>query len=174
MGDPSVSTGIAAYAPERGKEEMVRMVDETMTATGFERIEGFTAGYLIDGRVMSYADYERASCKVETNEDRDRCIATFNDRAVEQNTDEVRTGDEVKIAFGLTGGHAGIDATIASRKRGSTVCIEFTAFPATEFDPVTGAGIDRLRRAMIDTFGEKNVANVSCYRLGNNAPYWRG
>src|SRR5580765_3006760 len=90
MGDPSVYTGIEAYAAQ-SKEESVRVLDEAMTAAGFGRIKGFSAG-----------------------------------------TDEVHTGKEIRITYGLPGGHAGIDATVADYKRGSTACVSFSAFPATE------------------------------------------
>jgi len=130
IGDPSVYTGIEAYAPRQSREESVRALDEAMTAAGFGRIRGFSAG-----------------------------------------TDEVHAGNEIRITYGLPGGHAGIDATVADYKRGSTACVSFRAFPATEFEPEVEAGIARLKAVLIERFGEKNVAAVPCY---GNTPNWPG
>ena len=133
IGDPSVYTGLEAYAPRQSKGESIRLLDETMTATGFTRIKGFSASG--------------------------------------QQTDEVRTADEIRIAYGLPGGRAGIDATLADYKSGSTMCVSFRAFPASEFEPEDKAAIAQLRAALIERFGDRNVAAVPCY---GRTPNWPG
>jgi hypothetical protein len=167
LGDPMAYAVVGAFVPDQPREEVLQAVDAVMREAGFRRAKHYTAGYLIDGRVMSYSDYEQETCEIKTDEDRRRCMRTFMYVGVPQHTDEFRTDEEIKVTFVLPDGRAGIEAKIARRKRDSTVCVEFTAFPATEFDADVQAGIGRLREAFLDRFGENNVP---CYR-GRDAPY---
>jgi hypothetical protein len=172
FGDPVAYTAIAAYAPNQSRGATVRTVDEAMSAAGFRRTWQY-APYLIGGRETSYIDYERTSCAITNDEDRQRCISAFKEQAVPQFTDEVRTDGDIMIAFALDRKHGGVTATIADHKSGSTVCVEFTQFPAAEFDSELRAGIARLRAQLVEAFGNDNVAAALC-GSDRHTPYWPG
>jgi hypothetical protein len=171
FGDPISYTAIQAYAPDKTKEESTRTLDEVMTAVGARRVKGYTAGYLIEGRVMSYADYEREFCDIGSEEDCRRCMSVFGELAVPQHTDEVRTGDETKITFDMPGSHASTEAKIARQNAGSIVCIEFVAFNVSEFDAIARARIDQVKAVVIDRFGKANVVGAPCHS-GSDIRSW--
>ena len=115
--------------------------------------------------IEAYAPHQSKEASVRVLDDAMTAAGFRRIRGFPAGVDEVHTGTEIRI----TCGHAGIDAMLADYRRGSTVCVSVQAFPATEFDPETKAGIARLKAVLIERFGDKNVAAVACY---GNTLYW--